>query len=99
MIELGLLRTGQIDLPRSTFFPDGGPEIIRIPVWSGLLRTSEGVVLHAFEGKAPFGPQSIEKIVALKKVYGLDLDASASHKLIERNTPTTSTKKKGARRG
>jgi hypothetical protein len=44
----------------------------------------EGIVLHAFEGKTPFGPESLQKIAELKKVYGLDLDASASHHLIER---------------
>jgi hypothetical protein len=44
----------------------------------------EGIVLHAFEGKAPFGRQSLQKIGELKKVYSLDLDASASHKLIEK---------------
>ena len=44
----------------------------------------EGIVLHAFEGKAPFGRESRQKIVELKKVYGLDLDASSSHRLIER---------------
>jgi hypothetical protein len=43
----------------------------------------EGIALHAFEGKAPFGPESRKKIAELKKVYGLDLDASHSHKLIE----------------
>jgi len=44
----------------------------------------EGIVLHAFEGKAPFGPTSLAKIAELKKVYELDLDASASHRLVER---------------
>lgn len=44
----------------------------------------EGIVLHAFEGKAPFGRESLRKIGELKKVYGLDLDATASHRLIER---------------
>lgn len=43
----------------------------------------EGIVLHAFEGKAPFGKESLRKIVELKKVYRLDLDASASHRLTE----------------
>jgi hypothetical protein len=46
----------------------------------------EGIVLHAFEGKAPFGKESLQKIAELKKIYGLDLDASASHRLIEANT-------------
>jgi hypothetical protein len=44
----------------------------------------EGIVLHAFEGAAPFGPESMAKIRSLKKVYGLDLDASDSHLLVER---------------
>ena len=44
----------------------------------------EGIVLHVFEGKAPFEKPSLEVIGRLKKVYGLDLDASDSHKLVER---------------
>ena len=44
----------------------------------------EGIVLHAFEGKAPFDEPSRRKIADLKRVYGLDLDASASHRLEER---------------
>ena len=43
----------------------------------------EGIVLHAFEGKAPFGKESLQKIAELKKIYGLDLDATASHRLTE----------------
>jgi len=43
----------------------------------------EGVVLHAFEGKAPFGADTRRKIEQLRQVYGLDLTAEASHKLIE----------------
>ena len=38
----------------------------------------EGIVLHAFEGKAPFSPATLKKIGELKRIYGLDLDASAS---------------------
>jgi len=44
----------------------------------------EGIVLHNFEGKCPFGPETIQLIEKLKAVYGLDLDASASHHMIER---------------
>ncbi len=44
----------------------------------------EGIVLHAFEGKAPFGPESIRRIGELKKIYGLDLGAADSHHLVER---------------
>ena len=44
----------------------------------------EGIVLHAFEGKAPFGRQSRQKIAELRKVYGLDLTSRHSHKLEEK---------------
>jgi hypothetical protein len=44
----------------------------------------EGVVLHAFEGAAPFGAESMAKIAALRKVYGLDLEAADSHLLVEK---------------
>jgi hypothetical protein len=43
----------------------------------------EGIVLHAFDGKCPFSPANLERIKELKKFYGLNLDASASHCLIE----------------
>lgn len=44
----------------------------------------EGIVLHAFDGKAPFSDEMVKKIQEIKKVYGLDLDASHSHKLFEK---------------
>lgn len=43
----------------------------------------EGIVLHAFEGKAPFGPDSLAAISALRGVYKLDLTAADSHLLVE----------------
>jgi hypothetical protein len=43
----------------------------------------EGIVLHAFDGKAPFGKESLERIQDLKRIYGLDIDASHAHRLIE----------------
>lgn len=43
----------------------------------------EGVVLHAFEGKAPFSPDTLVKIAQLKEIYGLDLTAANSHRLTE----------------
>ena len=46
----------------------------------------EGIVLHAFEGKAPFGPESLAKIAALRDVYKLDLTAADSHLLVEKVT-------------
>jgi hypothetical protein len=46
----------------------------------------EGIVLHAFEGKAPpFGAEQLRVIEDLKRVYGLDLDATAAHRLVERD--------------
>lgn len=44
----------------------------------------EGIVLHAFDGKCPFGPASLQRIKELKKFYGLDLDSKASHRLMEK---------------
>ena len=44
----------------------------------------EGIVLHAFEGKCPFGRESLAQIGELKKIYGLTLKASDSHKLKEK---------------
>ena len=44
----------------------------------------EGIVLHAFEGKAPFGAPTLEKIGQLREVYGLELTAADAHKLEER---------------
>jgi hypothetical protein len=43
----------------------------------------EGIVLHAFDGKTPFSTASLERIQELKRVYGFDLDSSASHRLKE----------------
>ena len=53
----------------------------------------EGIVLHAFDGKAAFQTESLVRIRELKKFYGLDLDSSASHKLTEVD------EKQGLRRG
>jgi hypothetical protein len=43
----------------------------------------EGIVLHAFEGKAPFSAATLKKIRALRGIYGLDLTAADSHRLRE----------------
>lgn len=45
----------------------------------------EGIVLHAFEGKLPFSAATLKKLKALRSVYGLDLTASDSHQLRERD--------------
>ena len=43
----------------------------------------EGIVLHAFEGKSPFTPETLSVIERLKGVYGLELTAEDSHQLTE----------------
>jgi hypothetical protein len=43
----------------------------------------EGIVLHVFEGKAPFSAATLRKVKALRAVYGLDLTAHDSHRLRE----------------
>lgn len=45
----------------------------------------EGIVLHAFEGKPAFDAEIHERIAALKAVYNMDYDASASHRLFEQD--------------
>ena len=39
----------------------------------------EGIVLHAFEGKAPFSPETLAAIQELKKVYHCPLTAADRH--------------------
>jgi hypothetical protein len=48
----------------------------------------EGVVLHAFEGQAPFSGDTLHVIAELKKIYGCTLTAADSHQLTE---PTNSS--------
>ena len=43
----------------------------------------EGIVLHVFDGRAPFSEETLCKIELLKKVFGLELTAEDSHQLIE----------------
>ncbi|HEV7716930.1 MAG TPA: hypothetical protein VGO53_15130 [Steroidobacteraceae bacterium] len=45
----------------------------------------EGIVLHAFEGKAAFTAETLGHVEALRKIYGLKLDARSSHRLKERS--------------
>jgi hypothetical protein len=44
----------------------------------------EGIVLHAIEGKPPFGKDTLKKIEALRELLGLDLTAEDSHLLVEK---------------
>jgi hypothetical protein len=39
----------------------------------------EGIVLHAFENKTPFSPETLKAIEHFKELYGLTLSADQSH--------------------
>jgi hypothetical protein len=54
----------------------------------------EGIVLHAFDGLCPFNEANLQRIRELKAFYGLDLQASASHHLMEAE-PRSAPKKRG----
>jgi hypothetical protein len=54
----------------------------------------EGIVLHAFDGKCPFGAVSLKRIAEFKKIYHVDFDSNASHKLVERKPAPTLTRPK-----
>jgi hypothetical protein len=45
----------------------------------------EGIVLHAFEGKTPFGKDTLRQIEQFRKIYGLTLTAADSHHLQEKS--------------
>jgi hypothetical protein len=47
----------------------------------------EGVVLHAFEGQAPFSDDTLHVIAELKKIYGCTLTTADSHQLSEPRGP------------
>lgn len=49
----------------------------------GLGDLIEGIVLHSFEGKPPFGAETLEFIGQMRSAYGLDLTAADSHGLVE----------------
>lgn len=44
----------------------------------------EGIVLHAFEGEAPFSDATLKEIEKLRSIYGLTLRSSDSHQLKEK---------------
>jgi len=58
----------------------------------------EGIVLHAFEGKPAFGPTGIERVHEFSRIYGLDLNASDAHRLVEATDPPAARRTKTGRR-
>ena len=55
----------------------------------------EGIVLHAFEGRCAFGPATLRQVRDLKAFYHLDLDAGASHRLVEPSVPARGRSARG----
>lgn len=49
----------------------------------GLGDLIEGIVLHSFEGKSPFDPETLAFIEQMRTAFGLDLTAADSHQLSE----------------
>lgn len=49
----------------------------------GLGDLIEGIALHSFDGKQPFGAETLDFITQMKAAYGLDLTAEDSHLLSE----------------
>jgi hypothetical protein len=45
----------------------------------------EGIVLHSFEGKAPFSARTLKEIEQLRSLYGLTLTAADSHRMREQS--------------
>jgi hypothetical protein len=59
----------------------------------------EGIVLHAFDGRHPFSAETRQRITDLKRIYKLDLDSGASHRLMEKvEESQPRTKSTGSRR-
>ena len=46
----------------------------------------EGIVLHAFEGRTAFSPDTLKRIAEFKAIYGLTLSVADSHSLKEKTT-------------
>lgn len=79
MKQIGRVQTGLRLEKRLLKVLKGLAEHLDMPV-SELI---EGIALHAFEGRAPFGEATLGKIAQLKSVYDLDLTAEDSHRLTE----------------
>ena len=52
----------------------------------------EGIVLHAFEGKAPFSKTTLGKVGELRNVFGLTLSTADAHRLKEKANGRRSTR-------
>jgi hypothetical protein len=43
----------------------------------------EGITLHVLEGKPPFSRKTLSHVQKLRAIYGLDLNARDSHRMVE----------------
>lgn len=43
----------------------------------------EGITLHALEGRSPFSKKTLGQVKKLRAIYGLELNARDSHRLVE----------------
>src|SRR5919201_2181833 len=72
VLEMTIFRTGGVDIAPSAFLPGGSTELSFHPVWSALIRTTEGNVLfdtglhpvHVERPDATFGPGSLKVVMA-----------------------------------
>jgi len=80
MIEIERVQTG-VRIEKRLLKVAEGTRGAERPVAGDLL---EGIVLHAFEGRTPFSPETLEQISELNKIYGMSLKAGDSHRLKEK---------------
>ncbi|HEY7623839.1 MAG TPA: N-acyl homoserine lactonase family protein [Candidatus Limnocylindria bacterium] len=72
MIELTIFRTGGVEIGAAAFVPGASEETAFVPVWSALIRTTEGNVLfdtglhpvHVARPDATFGPGSLKVVMS-----------------------------------
>ena len=60
-------------------------------LWQNILMSPlaiclKGLFYMRFEQKHPFGEETLKRIAQLKDVYGMDYDASASHRFIDQTS-------------
>jgi hypothetical protein len=58
----------------------------------------EGMALHAFDGKPPFGADTLARIRSLRDAFELDLTAADAHGLADRRAPARSPRPAASRR-
>jgi N-acyl homoserine lactone hydrolase len=83
VIELTIFRTGGVEIGASAFVPGATDEKSFVPVWSALIRTTEGNVLfdtglhpvHVTRPDATFGPGSLKVVMTAEDAVVARLSA------------------------